>query len=178
MVHEHDAHRRICWCYFPSVHAQSFSHVQLFVIPQTVACPAPVSMGFPRQEYWSESELPFCSPGGLPDPGIKPTSPALAGDSFLLNHLESPFCYCCSVAKLCPSLWDPVDWRTPGSSVHGILQARILEWVASPFSRGSSRPRDQTWDSCIAGRFFTVWASRDALMMLLISYYYSNYLHS
>ena len=77
MVHEHDAHRRICWCYFPSVHAQSFSHVQLFVIPQTVACPAPVSMRFPRQEYWSESELPFCSPGGLPDPGIKPTSPAL-----------------------------------------------------------------------------------------------------
>ena len=87
---------------------------------------------------------------------------------------KAPFCYCCSVAKLCPTLWDPMDWRMPGSSVHGILQARILEWVASPFSRGSSRPRDRTWGSCIAGRFFTVWASREALMMLLISYYYSN----
>ena len=43
----------------------------------------------------------------------------------------------------------------PGSSVHGISQARILEWVAIPFSRGSSLRRDQTWVSCIAGRFFT-----------------------
>ena len=48
----------------------------------------------------------------------------------------------------------------PGSSVHGILQARILEWVAIPFSGGSSWSRDQTRVSCIAGRFFTVWASR------------------
>ena len=48
------------------------------------------------------------------------------------------------------------------SSVHGILQARILEWVAIPFSRGSSRPRDQTWVSWTAGRFFTVWAVREA----------------
>ena len=46
----------------------------------------------------------------------------------------------------------------PGSSVHGTLQARILEWVAIPFSRGSSQPRDQTQDSHLAGRFFTIWA--------------------
>ena len=46
----------------------------------------------------------------------------------------------------------------PGYSVHGILQATVLEWVATPFSRGSSQPRDQTWVSCIAGRFFTIWA--------------------
>ena len=46
--------------------------------------------------------------------------------------------------------------------VHGILQARILEWVAFPFSRGSSQPRDQTQVSCIVGRFFTVWATREA----------------
>ena len=51
----------------------------------------------------------------------------------------------------------------PGSSVHGILQARTLEWVAIPFSRGSSRPRDQTQVSCIAGRFFTIWATRDQM---------------
>ena len=47
------------------------------------------------------------------------------------------------------------DWSPPGSAVHGILWARILEWVAIPFSRGSSQPRDQTHVSCIASRFFT-----------------------
>ena len=50
---------------------------------------------------------------------------------------------------------DPTDCSPPGSSIHGILQARILEWVAIPFSRGSSRPRNWTCISCIAGRFFT-----------------------
>ena len=50
----------------------------------------------------------------------------------------------------------------PGSSVHKILQARILEWVAIPSSRGSSWPRDQTRVSCIAGVFFTIWATREA----------------
>ena len=50
----------------------------------------------------------------------------------------------------CPTLCDPMDY-----TVNGILQARILEWVAVPFSRGSSQPRSQTWVSCIAGRFFT-----------------------
>ena len=50
---------------------------------------------------------------------------------------------------------DPMDWQVSGSSVHGILQVRILEWVAISFSRGSSRPRDRTCNSCIAGGFFT-----------------------
>ena len=67
------------------------------------------------------------------------------------------------VAQLCPTLCDPVDCSLPGSSVHGILQARILEWVAIPFSRGSSQPRDWTWSSCIAGRHFTLWAAREVL---------------
>ena len=64
-----------------------------------------------------------------------------------------------------PTLWDPVDCSLPGSSVHGILQAEILEWVTISFSTGSSWPRDQTWVSCIAGRFFTIWAIREALTM-------------
>ena len=54
------------------------------------------------------------------------------------------------VAQLCPTLCDPMDY-----TVHGILQARILEWVVIPFSRGSSQPRDRTQVSCIAGGFFT-----------------------
>ena len=60
------------------------------------------------------------------------------------------------VAQLCLSLCDPVDCGPPGSSVHGILQARLLEWVAILFCRGSSQPRDRTQVSCIAGRFFTI----------------------
>ena len=57
--------------------------------------------------------------------------------------------------QLCPSLCDPMDYSLSGFSVHGILQARMLEWVAMPSSRGSSWPRDQTRVSCIAGGFFT-----------------------
>ena len=59
-------------------------------------------------------------------------------------------------------LCDSMDCSPPSSSVHGILQARSLEWVAIPFSRGSSWPRDRTWVSCTAGRFFTNWATREA----------------
>ena len=51
----------------------------------------------------------------------------------------------------------PMKCSLPGSSVHGIFQARILKWVAILFSRGSSQPRDWTWVSCMAGRFFTIW---------------------
>ena len=58
-----------------------------------------------------------------------------------------------SRVRLFATLW--MVGSLPGSSVHGILQIRILEWVASPFSRGSSHPRDRTQVSCIAGRFFT-----------------------
>ena len=53
----------------------------------------------------------------------------------------------------------------PGSSVHGILQAKLLEWVAIPFSRETSWARDQTWVSCIAGRFFTIWVSKGGYEM-------------
>ena len=59
-----------------------------------------------------------------------------------------------SLAQSCLTLCNPMDCGPPGSSVHGILQAGILEWVAIPFSRGSSQPRD--WVSCIEGRFFIV----------------------
>ena len=60
------------------------------------------------------------------------------------------------VARSCLTLCNPIVCSLPGSSAHGIFQARILEWVIIPFSRGSSLPRDQTWIFCIAGKFFTV----------------------
>ena len=69
------------------------------------------------------------------------------------------------VAQSCLTLCDPVDCSLTGSSIQRILQARILEWVAISFSRGSSWPRDQTQVSCIAGRRFTLWASRWAFLI-------------
>ena len=62
-------------------------------------------------------------------------------------------------------VWLFVTPWTPGSSVHGIFQARVLEWVAISFSRESSQPRDRTQISRIAGRHFTVWATREVLLM-------------
>ena len=65
-------------------------------------------------------------------------------------------------AQWCPILCNPLDRCPPGSSVHGILQARILEWIAMPSSRGFSQPRDRTQVYCIAGGFFTIRATREA----------------
>ena len=67
------------------------------------------------------------------------------------------------ISCCCLTLYNPMNCSQPGSSVHGILQERILEWVAIPLFKGSFRPRDQTQISCTAGRFFTVWATREAL---------------
>ena len=64
------------------------SHVQLLLTPWTVACQAPRSLGFPRQEYWGG--LPFPSPGGLPSPGTEPASPALAGEFFTMKPPGKP----------------------------------------------------------------------------------------
>ena len=114
------------------------------------------------------------------------------------------FLLCVKLIQSCPTFCNPMDYSLPGSSVHGILQARVLEWVAmpssrgsswprdwthfsyllhsqagslplmppkkpknigvgchAPFSRGSSWPRDQIWVLCIAGRFFSNWATRE-----------------
>ena len=70
-----------------------------------------------------------------------------------------------------------MDHSLPGSSTHRILQARILEWVAISFSRGSSQPRDQTWVSCIAAKFFTVWATRQAPFLAIRNYYWKFPVH-
>ena len=67
-------------------------------------------------------------------------------------------------AQSCPILCDPMDYSLPGSSIHGIFQARILEWDAISFSRRSSQPRDWTWVSYVVGRRFTVRATREALL--------------
>ena len=78
------------------------------------------------------------------------------------------------VTQLCPTLCDHVDCTPPGSSVHGILQARILEWVVISFSRGSSWPRDRTRVSRIAGRHFNLWATREDIWSIDIIIYYGG----
>ena len=80
------------------------------------------------------------------------------------------------VAQSCPTLCDPIDCSPPGSFLHGILQARILEWVAISFSRESSRPRDRTQVFCIVDRRFTVWATRElySRSLLVIYFIYSS----
>ena len=82
---------------------------------------------------------------------------AVAEFTFLVSKIK--YFYesgCVLVTELCLTLCEPMDCSPPGFSVHGILQARILEWIAIPFSRGTSQPRDQTLGSYIAGRFFTI----------------------
>ena len=79
------------------------------------------------------------------------------------------------VAQSCLTLCDPMDYSPPGFSLHGILQARILEWVAIPFSRRSSQPREKTRVSCIAGIFFTIWTTREAQDILAwVAYSFSR----
>ena len=86
------------------------------VIPWMVAFQAPLSMGFPRQEYWSG--LPFPSQGDLPDPEIELEFPALAGGFFTVDHQGSlNFRSCYSVSKSCPTLCTFIDSNTPGFSV-------------------------------------------------------------
>ena len=131
-----------------------------FVTPWTVRHQAPLSMGFPRKEY--RSRLPFPTPGDLHRNQSSPRNQThiscIAGRFFTAEPPE----VISEVAQLCLTLCNPMDYILPGSSIHGIFQARVLEWVAISFSRGSSPPRDQTQVSWIAGRHFTIWATKEA----------------
>ena len=93
----------------------------------------PLSMEFSRQEYWSG--LPFPSPGYFPDPESKPGVPSLQADSLPFEPPDKPILHSSVVlvTQLCLTPCDPMDYSPPGSFVHGILQARILEWAAMPF---------------------------------------------
>ena len=136
------------------------------VIPWT--CQAPLSMGFSRQEYWSG--LPFPSPGDLPNPGIESRPPTLQVDSLPAEPKGKPKNTGMGNIFL---LWRIflTQRSNPGlpycrQIVYQLSQKgspRILEWVAYPFPSRSSWPRNQTGVSCIAGRFFTNWAMREAL---------------
>ena len=134
---------------------KSLSRVRLFATPWTVSLQAPPSMEFSGQEYWSR--LPFPSPGDLPDPGIEPGSLALQADALPSESPGKPQSESESeVTQSCWTLCDPTGCSLLGSSIHGIFQARELEWIAISFPRESSQPRDQTQVSRTADRCFTV----------------------
>ena len=127
--------------------------------------------------------LPFCPPPASPPSAFKHAQSSNILKWSLLPMpvlwegcpmLTTPIFSCVRAESLqsCPTLCNPTDCSLPGSSVHRILQARILEWVAISSSRGSSRPRDQTHISvspALAGGFFTTHATWKALSPLLIS---------
>ena len=143
----------MCVCMF------SYSLVSNSATPWTAAHQAPLFIGFSRQACWIRLAFPF--PGNLPNPRMEPVSPALLTDSLPLSWPGSPAKTLCMY-----ELWTLLSrvqfFATPWTVVHEILQARILEWVLVPFSRGSSQPRNQTQVSRIAGRLFTSWAAREA----------------
>ena len=137
---------------------------------------APPSLGFSRQEHWSG--LPFPSP--MHEREKWKWSHSVVSDSsrphgLQLTRLLRPWdflakstgvgCHCLLqlVPQSCPTLGDPKG-SPSGSSVHEILQAGKLQWVAIPFSRGSSQPRDWTQVSCIASRFSTAWATLEVVV--------------
>ena len=123
------------------------------------AAPFPSRPAFPPQS-------PLPSQPTVLDGSSPPQSPSIpegrtpGASASLKTHgpraLSSVIIRCLLVTQSCPTLCHTMDCSLPGSSVHGILQARILEWVGIPFSRGSSPPRDGTHISCIADRFFTI----------------------
>ena len=145
---------------------KSLSRVQLFVTPWTVTYQGPPSMGFSRQEYWSG--FPFPSPGDLPHPGIQPGSAALQADALpseppgkpheLYSPWNSPGQNTgVESLSLLQEIF-PTQGSNPGLPPCRLILYQlshkgspiIVEWVAYPFSRGSSRLRNQTGVSCIA----------------------------
>ena len=132
-----------------------FSHVRLFATPWTVALPGSSVHGI-LQARMLESCHALLQ-------GIFPTqelNPILCLLHWKVGSL--PLESESEVSQSCPTLGDLMDCSLPGSSLHGILQATVLEWVAISFSRGSSQPRDWIQVSCIPGRRFNFWATREA----------------
>ena len=123
------------------VKVKSLSRVRLLATPWTAAYQAPPFMGFSRQEYWSGVPLP------------SPRDANRISNKWVITWKKK---ITVKVAQSCPDSLRHLDYRPPGSSIHGILQAGILEWVATSFSRGSSWLRDRTLVSSIVGRLLTV----------------------
>ena len=118
-------------------------------------------MGLSRQEYWSVCKYTMyiyikCTIYTMYINYIHTYIYVYTNTYICVYILYIGVCVCVLVTQLCLNFWDLLGHSLPGSSVHGILQARILERVAFSFSRGSSQPRDQTWVSYITGSLYHV----------------------
>ena len=133
--------------WFPCPYLSTFAHVAPYLVVFSDGKPAhPPRIGQSPSYFNKESWLPGRSPFFIPKIWVEGV--------LKWSEVKSLSCVRLFVTPWTVSL--------PGSSVHGILQARLLEWVAISFSRGSSRPRDRTQVSCVAGRHFNLWATREA----------------
>ena len=137
-----------------------FSYVWLFATLWTVVRQGLLSMGILQARILEWVAMPAPRGSSWPWHLTRVSYVSSIGRQILYHwcHLEAQNnVFCCSVTQLCLTLCDSMDY-----TVYGILQARILEWVAIPFSSGSSQPRGRTQVSHIAGGFFTSWATREA----------------
>ena len=132
-------------------------------IPSLIWSPHVLSSNSAPEAAWASvmSETEDSTPGDNEDPVWLPHPWWASSYKVDITILWWLLCSCL-VAQLCPTLWDPMTVAFQALSM-GILQARILEWVAMPSSRGSSQPRDQTHFSHIAGGFFIIWTTRKAV---------------
>ena len=135
-----------------------FQRWSWFVPSVFILCsPLTIAVCCCRWVYWKNhsllvSSLPCVFLGSLTRSSL---SHSFASKCHLKSKVRMRVCVHAQSLQSCPTLCSPMDCSLPGCSIHRILQARILEWVAKPFSRGSSWPRDQTRISCTAGRFLT-----------------------
>ena len=108
----------------------------------------------------------------------QPTPVLLPGKSHGWRISLHIYIYTAKSLQSYPTLCDPIDSSPPGFYIPRILQARILEWVAISFSRGSSQLRDQTWVSCIVDRCFTIWATREVHIYMCVCVCVCVYTHT
>ena len=115
-----------------------------------------------------------CNPlHGMNSSNLQLSPRILNKSAFPITFLKTKHFVKVEVSQSCPTLCDPMDY-----TVHGILQARILEWIAFPFSRGSSQPRDQTQVSHMADGFLTSWATRETMNILLLTNFIASFVIS
>ena len=169
-----------CCISFRCTSSESVVHIYMFILSQWVSqvalavkkLPAsagdkssiPESRRFPWRracnplQYSGLENLPWTEePGELSSVGSQSRTRLKWFSMHILSQTQIG--YWSEVAQSCPILCDPMDCSLTGSSIHGIFQTRILEWVAISFSRRFSQPRDWTQVSCLVGRHFTIWAT-------------------
>ena len=138
------------------------------VIPWTVAHQGPLSMGIVQARILEWAAMASSGGSSQSRDWTWGSYVCCTGSRLFTTSASWEALLCVSVTLLCPTLCNPMACGLLGSSVHGILQPRILEWIAMPFSRGSFWPRDRTQVCYTAGGFFTRWAPGEGHWLLCV----------